>query len=168
MLKTYSFIEASPFLAFLDQNKEKILGERIVKYYSCVPFDGLSESPLVFELENFSIIVQYFFLSNLTITLADVNTVRNDLSLNFMYREEPWSKNCEDWVHEENAPFLGKKIADIEVERFSESFEINPSTGESRPRGGDYFSVITVILDDGDYFKICAAPTICDGYIECW
>ena len=93
--------------------------------------------------------------------------VKNDRSLNFLYRDIPGSCKLETWVHEdEEFPYIGNVIEDIDVDCFSSEFEINPSTRETRPKGGDYFSTITVYLDDDKEFYICAASPICDGGIE--
>jgi len=164
----YSFCEAEPFLCFLEENKQHIAGQKICNFYSGAGWGGLSESPLVIELEQFSIIIHYFFYSDIHIHVVDKETVQQDRSLNFLWRDIPESRNVTEWVRPIDCPYIGSVIVGIKVERFSTAFEINPSTGETRPDGGDYFSTITVLLDDGGAFYICAADAVCDGYVEVW
>ena len=60
------------------------------------------------------------------------------------------------------------KVADITIERFSEEFEINGTTGETRPNGGDYFKTITVHIENGSRFYICGRDARDDGYLDVW
>lgn len=167
-MKEHRFTEAAPFLRYITQNKERIIGKRIVGYYSDAWFGSMAENPIVFEMEDYCIIVRYYWLSSVTLYIVDTDTFKNDMSLNFLYKDVPGSRNVTEWVYKCDAPFIGKKIVDIQVDRFSEGFEMNPATGELHPDGGDYFSVITVFLDDGSCFHVCAADFIYDGYIETW
>lgn len=168
MCKKFEFMDATSFLGFLDKNKDKIIGQKICRYYSDGAFGGFACGPVVFELENFSIIVRYSFYSDITIYIVDKEMVRMDRSLNFLYRDIPETCKLETWVWEEEFPYIGSAIEDIDVMRFSQKFEINPSTGETRPEGVDYFSKITIYLDDDKEFYICAAPPMCDGGINVW
>ncbi len=128
----------------------------------------MSDSPVIFELDDYSLIMAYYWYSDLTIYLANTKVLKHDLSLNFLYKEIPGSRNLETWVWREDIPYIGQKITDICVKCFSGSFEINPSTGERRPDGGDYFSIISFRLSSHDEIHVCAAPTTCDGYVEVW
>ena len=38
------------------------------------------------------------------------------------------------------------RIENFEIERFTEEYEINPSSGTVRPEGGEYFKKITLNL----------------------
>ena len=169
MFKKFNFLDATSFITFIDDNKDKIIGQKICKYYSDGFFGSFACGPVVFELENFSVIIRYSFYSDITIYVANKEMVINDNSLNFLYKDIPESRNLKTWVGEdEKFPYIGRKIADIAIRRFSSKFEINPSTGETRPEGGDYFSTITVYLDNNEEFYICAASPMCDGGIEVW
>ncbi len=169
MFKKFEFVDAKSFLAFLDENMDKIIGQKICRYYSDGFFGSFACGPVVFELENISIIIRYSFYSDITLYIVDKEMVINDRSLNFLYRDIPESRKLETWVWEdEKFPFIGNTIEDIDVMRFLSEFEINPSTGETRPAGGDYFSKITVYLEGDKKFYICAASPMCDGGIEVW
>lgn len=58
------------------------------------------------------------------------------------------------------------RIEGYEIEKFSEEYEINPSTGTTRPKGGDYFKKITFKLSNGKKLCICAEDAEVDGYCE--
>ena len=60
------------------------------------------------------------------------------------------------------------KIVDYELESFHDEYEINPSTGETRPEGGDYFKQISFILDNDNKLCICAEDSEVDGYCDTW
>ena len=169
MLKKFEFTDATSFLAFLDEKIDKVIGQKICRYYSDGFFNSFACGPVVFELENFSVIIRYSFYSDITIYVVDKEMVINDKSLNFLYKDTPESSKLETWVHEdEEFPYVGNTIEDIHVKCFSQEFEINPSTGETRPEGGDYFSTITIYLENDKEFYICAASPMCDGGIDVW
>ena len=168
MKREYEFYNATPLLQFVNQYKNKIVGQHVLHFYSGEPFGQLSAGPIAFELDDFSIIVTYYFYSDIVIDIVDTQMLKDDLSLNFLYKDIPESRELTNWVREEEFPYSGQMISDILIKRFSHEFEINPSTGETRPDGGDYFSVITIVLSNGEEFHICAAEPICDGYVETW
>lgn len=60
------------------------------------------------------------------------------------------------------------KIVSVDVRRFSEEFDIDFARGTCRPAGGDYFSTISITLDNGVRICLCGADALCDGYIELW
>jgi hypothetical protein len=75
------------------------------------------------------------------------------------------------FIEEHKKDIIGKpicKVADITIERFSEEFEINGTTGETRPNGGDYFKTITVHIENGSRFYICGRDARDDGYLDVW
>ncbi len=169
MKKEYSFTEAAPLLQFIDGNREKIIGQHILGYYSSAPFHEMAEGPVAFELDDYSIVIDYRFLSDVVISIVDSHTLKNDMHFPCSYtnpleesQEKLWADQMTDF------PYVGEMITDIQVTRFSEGFEINPSTEERRPDRGDYFSVIKVLLTNGEFIDICAASAEYDGYIEVW
>ena len=166
MKKFFAFDNAEPLLMFIDQHKDRIMGQHIRHFCSSAAFGEMAETPLAFELDDYSIVISYYHLSSVDLYLVDTPSLKNDLSLNFLHRENPESRNLREWISEEKFPYIGQAIKDIRIDRFSHEFEINPSTGETRPDGDDYFSKITVVLSSGQEFNICAADTFCDGYIE--
>lgn len=164
MIKEYSFSDATSLTEFLEEKKKFLIGQEIVHFYSGAGLGSMSESPAVFELENFSIIIHYFWLSDIVINITDTEKIKNDLSLNFLYTHIPESRNLQTWVSEWDAAFVGCKIADISIDRFSDAFE----GYEPRPSGGDYFSTINVTLDNGNQLHLCAADALFDGYMYVW
>ena len=59
-----------------------------------------------------------------------------------------------------------RKIIDFEITGFSEEYEINPLTGETRPAGGDYYREIHLKLDNGKTLTIVAEDSESDGYMD--
>ena len=167
-IKKVTFLEAESLLRYIEENKDQIIGQKICNFYRDNLLNSISDGPAVFEFEQFSLIIHYYWYSDLTIYVVEPEKVRNDLSLNFLYKDIPESRNVRHWVQPIEFPYIGCRISSVEVERFSEQFEINPSTGETRPDGGDYFSKITIHLDDGRKFYICAEDALFDGYMTIW
>ncbi len=168
MKREFNFYNAEPLISFIAQHKDRITGQRIRNFYSSAPFGEWSETPVAFELDDYSVVIDYLCYSDMTLYIVESQELKNDLSLNFLYRDVPESRNVRLWVKNVDFPFIGDAISDIHVKRFSHEFEINPSTGETRPNGGDYFSVITVFLSSGQEFCVCAVDSFFDGYIQVW
>ena len=168
LIKEFSFMEASPLLAFIEKCKDKIVGKEIKRFYSSSLFGGITDDPVVFEFDEFSLILHYFFYSDITIQIVAPQLVHEDNSLSFLYRGIPESCNLRQYVNETPFPYIDVKIVDVTVQRFAEEFEINGATGETRPEGGDYFKVITVHLEGGRQFYICGEDAIVDGYMVVW
>ena len=61
---------------------------------------------------------------------------------------------------------IGRKLVDFEIIKFSEEYEINPSTEETRPAGGDYYREIIFKLDNGKTLTIVAQDSLSDGYMD--
>lgn len=160
------FKEAAPLLDFIEKHRNKIIGNTIKKFYSAHYYGDLNPAPVAFSLEGFDLILCYLIYSDMTLWIAEEGAIQKDPQLNFIYPKNP--AIYRPYLNEEEFPYLDQKIADIEIERFSNAFEINPSTGAMRPAGGDYFKKITVQLENGKKFYICAAPTSYDGYLCLW
>ena len=60
------------------------------------------------------------------------------------------------------------RIEGFEIERFSDEYEINPSSCTVRPQGGDYFREITFKLSNGKQLFICAQDSVTDGHCDVW
>lgn len=169
MVSCYSFEEATPFLSFIKANKEKLIGKTLTECWGNGRIGDLYDSPLVLVFKEFSVIVEYYFYSNITIWIIDTESFHADPSLHTMYKNLPEHYNVSYGIFSDDEfPFLNCKVEDISVKRFSHSFEINASTGERRPDGGDYFSVISIDFDNGYTLHICGADALYDGYIEVW
>lgn len=149
----YRFTEARPFFAFIEGCRDRIHGQRINTFYASEGgFDMFVAGGLAFDLDDFSIVINYHFYSDIRITITDKGKV----------------KEVDKWLREEEFPYIGHVIDAIELKRFSGEIITDPATGAFRPYGGDYFTTITVHLDGGKQFYICAAPSICDGGTEIW
>lgn len=165
MIKKFSFLEAEPLLAFIEDNREKIVGKTIKNFYMNGCYGFLSDNPLVFELDDYVLVLEYLCPSNMTVYIVEPEQFYADESLSFLYEDLPEDKKERWCVENTMIPALGEKIAAIEVERHSEQFEIRPWDGETRPAGGDYFKTITVRMENGEAFYICGDPY---GYEEIW
>lgn len=168
MNATYSFMEATPLIGFIEERKKDIIGKPIVKYYSLTLYGCMSDEPVAFEFEDLTIVLFYFIYSNLTLRILDPHLLHANPDLNFLYKDVPESRNVRHYLEEREFPFVGCKVADITIERFSEEFEINGTTGETRPDGGDYFKAITVHMENGSRFYICGRAAMYDGYLDVW
>ncbi|MCR4708747.1 MAG: hypothetical protein K5653_00645 [Clostridiales bacterium] len=169
MIKEYKFYNAEPLIQFISDNKDKIIGQHIRKFYSTKAIMEMSDIPIVFVLDDYSVIVSYFIYSDMTLHIVDSQIKGKEICLNFLYKDFPGSDILDERAFEiEDFAFIDQEISDIHIERFSHEFETNPSTGETRPEGGDYFSMITVDMCDGQKLHICAADTLYDGYVEFW
>ena len=164
----YRFMDATPLLNCIDKYKSDIIGRPIKAYYAMYSYGCMNDQPIVFQFDHIAIAVFYFFYSDLTLYTFKPEQLTNDPSLSFLFEDDPERASDCYPLAKEDFPFIGCRIADVTVERFSEEFEINAATGETRPEGGDYFKKITVHLEDGRRFYICADDAISDGYIEIW
>jgi len=168
MVQTFSFTEAAPLISFIQKHKSELVGKCINCFYSSNVFGSISDEPLVFEFDDFVLVLHYFFYSDMTIQIIDPELFHSDETLNFLYRDIWESRHVHHYIQKIDFPYTNCKITDITVEQFSEEFEINGATGETRPDGGDYFKMITVHLENGKQFYICALDAISDGYVEIW
>ena len=174
-MKTYSFTEATMLMNFIDENKENIIGcvlkQFHTKYWPQYGRRSLSDIPVVLELPNCCIAINYLIYSDIEIVIgtkdelerneeiANVINIRNEII-------DYYSEEFEMGVKKELIESC--KIVDIQIERFSEAFECNGATGEMRPDGGDYFSTIRIYLDSGVVLCLCGVDAISDGYVEVW
>ena len=168
MIKTFSFTEAAPLIDFIEKHKNSIVGKSIHAFYSSALFGDMTDEPLAFEFDDFILVLQYFFYSDITIRTIEPNLFHSDESLNFLYKNIEWSRNVRHYIQKIDFPYNNAKIVDISIECFSEEFEINGATGETRPNGGDYFRTITIHLENGHQFHICALDAMADGYVRVW
>jgi len=168
MVKEFSFREAQPLLAFLEQNRDKIVGKTIQNFYTDNCFGSISDQPLVFELDDYVLVLHYFLYSDMTVQIVDAEQFHADETLAFLYENAPANRKKNHCVLNSPFPGLDCKITDIQVERFSEEFEVCPVTGKTRPAGGDYFRTITIHLDNGEPFYISGCDAGSDGYVEIW
>ena len=168
MKKEFRFIEATPLIQTIAQYKDKLIGPKIMHYYRDSK-TGAGESPAVFVVGDVAIIVYYYWYSCMNVTVVDKESFYADTSLHFLYKDIPASRNV--WYTEyryDDVEFVGKRIKNIKVERFSEAHETCQSLGRARPDGGDYFKTITVEMSNGKSFYICGEDALFDGYMDVW
>lgn len=167
MFKEYTFTEATPFLKFLEEHRNEIIGQRMKSFYLGSYYEDSraclgTDNPIVVELEKFSIAIQFFWLSDITLTVFDTEMLKNDRDLRFLYANTPYSKETRFPVEEIATSCKGERIKNISIERFTHAFE----GIEEHPEGGDYFSTITVTTENDLTFDISGGDAFDDGYIH--
>lgn len=168
MMQTYSFTEAAPLISFIETHKNKIIGKPIRAFYPGDCFGRITDEPLAFEFDDFVIVLHYFIYSDMTLQIIDPKLFHSDDTLSFLCEEDQQIQDMYRHIRNNTFPYINYKIMDITVHRFSEEFEINSATDETRPDGGDYFSTITVHLENAEAFNICALDALYDGYMQTW
>ena len=92
MPQEYSFTEATPLISFIHNHKNEIIGKDIGCFYSSSPFGNISDEPLVFEFDEFVIVLHYFYYSDLTVQIIKPDLFHSDETLNFLYKDIPESR----------------------------------------------------------------------------
>ena len=173
----YRFYNATELINFLESNKSryegKVLKEVYTDFGNCyIPFRRqLTDNPVILQIDDLYVAVNCYVPSDLNIIAGKFDDV-------YDYSDERWvldnSLDCDDEpVHEfmDRPPasdIKNHKIVSVDVKRFSDEFDIDYARGVCRPNGGDYFSTISITLDNGVKICICGADAMCDGYIELW
>ena len=169
MKREFKFTEAAPLIQCIENNREKLIGQKIMHYYrdSCT---GAGESPAVFVVGDIAIIVYYYWYSCMSIVAVDKESFFADTTLHFLYKDIPESRNVwhTEYRYDDHVDFVGKRIKNISVERFSDAHETCQNLGGARPEGGDYFKTITVQMSNGKSFYICGEDALMDGYMDVW
>ena len=130
MKMQFEFTEGGPFVRFLEANRKKLVGQKILHFY----FDF--EMGAAFVLEDKILFLRYVWPSMMEGEAVDKKDVVFDKGI-LWHRDYP-DGHCETiclWRWED-AGFLGGRILKIEVERFKDEHE---SFEGIRPEGGDYF-----------------------------
>ena len=169
MKREFRFTEALPLIQCIEQNKDKLIGKKILHYYRD-SYTGIGESPAVFIIDNMAMIVFYHWYSCMDVVVVDKESFLNDPSLRFLYKDIPGSRNVcyTEYRYDDMVNFVGKRIKKITVEKFSDAHETRQSLGGTRPKGGDYFKTISVQMSNGKAFYICAEDPLFDGYMNVW
>ena len=168
-IRKYRFRERTDFLVFLEENRSLFIDRKIKGFYNGTAFGYGSDSPVVLEFDGHCVMFDYLFLSSIKIAVFPAELFDQDNTLNFLYWDIPESRKLyHPEFFDSDFPFYDCVIEDVQLDGFSQEFEINPSGTKTRPSGGDYFSVIRFLMDNGDAFCICAAPATCDGYVDTW
>lgn len=169
MKREFRFTEANPLIQCLEENKEKLIGQKILHYYRD-SITGTGESPAVFVIGDYAMIIYYYWYSIMDVVIVDKESFYADTTLNFLYKDIPESRNVwhTEYCLDNYVDFVGKRIKRIDVERFSEAHETWQGIGGMRPKGGDYFKTITVHMTNGKHFHICGEDALYDGYMSLW
>ena len=171
-MKTYTFTEAKPLLDFIESHSKEIIGHRIktlyINYWPELDRHIMSDEPVVLEMDNGCILLEYLIYSDLTITTGTKDEIhqqdRVDIVMSF--RDEIINYfEFADSIKKDDIE--GRKVINITVDRFSHAFEYNIQ-GDERPEGGDCFSTIRLHLDNGVKLCFCGADAEADGYIFSW
>ena len=118
------------------------------------------------EFDSIAVKIDYFFFSDLSIHIIDKES---------FYKGE-WTSELLGWhqVPSDQFPYEkdedmshleGQPITEFIVERFSDEFEIDGSTGCVRPAGGDYFASVYLMLGNTG-FRICGNDSMADGSMD--
>ncbi len=169
-IEIYNFKYRADFLRFIEKNKNDLIGKRIRGFFNDICYESGSCSPVVLMFDNYCIMLDYMFLSDIKIAVFPVELFEQDPTLLFVYKKENPDVRLTLYVEafDPDFPFYDCMIEDISLDGFSHEFEVSAATGITRPAGGDYFSVIRVQMDNGRTMCICAASSICCGYLDTW
>ena len=166
--RLYRFNEATPFLSFIDQHRDSIVGHTLkaVLYSGALP----SDDAVYFVLDNIALGVEYLSPSIIRILVAEETDFEyryvrgwddQEIGAKFHSRMAGWKDQClirsDRWV-------LQKRIVGLSIGRFSHEYADSVNT--SRPDGGDYFSWIKLSFDDGTELYLEAQDGEADGYVD--
>ncbi len=164
----YYFDEYKEFNEFI---KSFISIVRDKKIKSFIPFSGLTWSELcsftdkLYMTDDFNylifddgttLIFEYNFFSMISIKVTHISELADK------EKETPKVVGSFDF------DCYGSSIVDYELNSFHDEYIINPSTGETRPSGGDYFKELILHLSNGKKICICAENAESDGYCDIW
>ena len=173
-MNTYHFTEATPLLKFIDENKENIIGCTLcyfhAEYWPCHGRSDISDIPIILELTDYCIAIEYVIYSSIWITIGTRDELKenHDIGCVIDLRNRIQDYYCEEFEEGICKELIENcKIVDIQIERFSDAFECN-TNGDIRPAGGDYFSTIRITLDSGVVLCLCGVDSVTDGYVEVW
>ena len=172
--RIFHFDEATPLLSFLEQHREYIVGHTLNAIYAkCMYTKSMDENMVFLSMDDYCIGIEYLWESDLSILIAD----QKDFEIDREIHNDSGHKNVHFHSHLPEVrdvytdwcvwtPGMNQKIVDIKVERFSHKF--NSYGDDIRPEGGDYFSAIRLILEDGTKLCFRGLDAITDGYIDVW
>lgn len=161
-----NFIEAVLLIDFISKNKFKFVNQKIKGVFTSTSgfFSSdkvcMADTPAILLIGDYEIVINYMFYSDIKIMISPLIDSIVD------YEKEYKICNllkCKYWLQPKEL-----EIEDIEITRFNDEFCINPADDETRPQGGDYFSVIALKLKDGKRLCICAEDGSSDGYMDIW
>ncbi len=157
------FYEAGTLIQFFKDHTQRIKTEKINGIYllDTVPYKKTSHGIDVFEVSKPVILEFDTIVANITCFYYSEAIIRTMTIEEFEHiqKRSEWIRGLltmDEMIDRYQAFMEGEKmvfpyspIKDLYLERFSDEFEIDWESGETRPAGGDYFK--TVILRSEDY-----------------
>ena len=170
--RKFEFKTWTEFSAFIEENKGKVIGKAIDGFYcNCMLTKNylFSDEPIVFVVGDMCICILYYSLSSITLYTFSRKDCGMDVPSDFLFENAPEDDGPRYYIPPcDDLPLCGVPISDITLRKFSHEFEINASTGETRPDGGDYFSTIVCDMENGKILCIRAEDAMFDGYVDIW
>ncbi len=175
MMECYRFYEAASLLSFIEENRKAFIGHVLIYssvYFWHAGFDGeFIDEPLILESDNGFADIDFRYPSEMTLIVGTKDEFLRDRKYEKILRNRkpisayigtksyggPATDCAEDYT-----------LVDIGIERFSNAFECDPSSGAIRPAGGDYFSKIILTFRNGRKLYIQGSDASNDGYAEIW
>ena len=164
----YPFLFYHELQKYIDENKDRLIGKKIEGYYNYMGhFNNMIDGPILLAFDEFCIELHYYIPSNAVINVISREKFERDHAMDFMFDgTEPGFEF--HYIADELFPLKGIAIKDIMIDRFSEEFEIDGPSGDTRPEGGDYFSTIRLLMENGQIWCFCGEDAINDGYLDTW
>ncbi len=172
-MQRYSFSEATGFLVFIEKHFDMLVGHVLAELFTdrwpLINHEIITDEPIILRIDDCYIVINYFIPSDIELIIGskeeiaqyDGNGIINTKNVFTDYYNEEFSDGIPKNLIE------GCLIQNIELERFSKSFECNIQ-GDVRPDGGDYFSTIRFFLDSGTILCLCGSSSKDDGYCRIW
>ena len=182
----FRFDEATPLQAFIDQYRDRIVGHTLKACYINAESIGLhdidewgrttrstSEGILFFILDDVCIGLSYLFLSHADIVICEEkdfevindNYQENQKLVHFRGEIPGITDEYTSYLTwDPEMPSMNQKIVDVSIGRFTQGYE--DSIDSERPDGGDYFSWISLALEDGTEVIARAMNAVYDGACE--
>lgn len=149
-IKRYSFNSAKQLISFITKFENDIKKEKLIDIY--LHKSGMTDEPIVLVFEKISIIIEYYWLSDIDITIVETNDFYNDTSLNFIYKDIPESRNIKHHVQK----IKKKSYTDVLLDKIVVKNDL-PKT--------DCFTDITFCLSNKLNFSLCGGTKDDDGYM---
>lgn len=170
-MEILNFSKATELIEFFNNNADLIRAERIRKVYqsgacswSQYKYKKIwnTDESIVIELASYSIVIDYYDISDLKIIIID----NEDFYKGKLMSEDSDYEFIPDEMNMlEEFGCFEHNISELLIERFSHSFEINPSGSEMSEEGGDYFASIIIMMGDVGIY-LCAEEAYLDGYMD--
>jgi hypothetical protein len=149
-MKRYKFTSAKQLISFMTKIENDIKREKLIDIY--LNNTVMTDQPIVIVFEKTSIIIEYYWLSNIEITVVETDDFYNDTTLNFIYTDIPESKN------------ITHSVQKIENKSYVDIFLKMIVVKNDLPKA-DCFSDVTFYLSNESNFSLCGGSKDDDGYM---